>query len=195
MSTTKSSPSIETSNVTPSDHSSDQRQQSVRFLALPAELRNHIYVYALRGHPFRCRTTPLQAGPNPDNDYISIKYPCEINFKLLLCCKQIHEEAHKLPYKLNTFCLELHDDHEIFDILNSCPLLTSIRHLALFGCIEDQLSMSTMLDWLLTQFHLQIHDVDMCLIGPAVSMAADLKQAESPGEGFDRGSCRLGVRQ
>jgi hypothetical protein len=82
-------------------------------LCLPAEIRNKIFNYALRGHRIRPvveRSVILQG--HPDTWARLRRNPIKHRFALPKVCRQIYNETAILPYTLSTFSLIYITDFE-----------------------------------------------------------------------------------
>ncbi|KAH7076567.1 hypothetical protein BKA63DRAFT_382676, partial [Paraphoma chrysanthemicola] len=78
-------------------------QRTCSFLHLPPEIRNLIYSYVLGGRTItlgRCSCTAFW-GEKPRQ----LGSPVFHDTALLSTCRQIHTEAHMLPFQLNRFSL------------------------------------------------------------------------------------------
>jgi hypothetical protein len=153
-------------NLSPSSELLLNKQEQhipFRFLDLSAELRNHIYSYAFQGQPSSRRQsfwlpTSTQEG---HCDHVIIRYPREVNSNLLLCCKQIYQEAHSLPFKLSTFFLVLGDFDDSFQGILPWPILSHIQHVNVEVNIHGGNSLTAVVDWLNSQSHFKIHKLDV----------------------------------
>lgn len=90
-------------------------QKECAFLRLPGELRNRIYEHILGGLIFSSTTTPrlLWAVKGARIRHVECQHkspghssPATLELSILETCRQIHEEARLLAFKLNTFAID-----------------------------------------------------------------------------------------
>lgn len=99
------------------------------FFDLSGELRNQIYTYILQGTQsdtfYDDKKVQYVSSPKFHRALgFKVHGPQDINFNLLLCCKQTYQEGRSLLYSLNTFNIGVrsrrHDFELIHDYLTVC---------------------------------------------------------------------------
>jgi hypothetical protein len=111
-------------------------RQTLSFLLLPAELRNHIYAYVLGGETF---TIHCWRRYTPYGFETRILRKRRAFLALLAVCRQLHYETRLLPFRLNVFRFKSQDAFDPW--LNKFALdqQHSIQNICLVTCIAGYL--------------------------------------------------------